>query len=301
MTLGTNIQQLRKEHNMSQGDLAEALDISRQSVSKWETDTATPDLDKLLKLSEIFSVSLDELVKGEDDTPPTPPNEQTKPSESSEPIKQYTIPADSSPQEPIPVTIKTGLETRQIAGIILLCMAFLTVLVFTILGGFLSGLIFSLPFLVCGLICLIAKKHVGIYCGWAINIMLIVYLHLATGSSYAMVFNPYAYQFANPIAVLIGWVHLIGIIILMYFTVRAFRNISVNWNKGKQTALILIWFVYVLLHFPYSRLFIDATLTIMKSLVYMNIFLGIARMILLTALIIYTLNWYKWHKAQKQQ
>ena len=79
MTLGTNIQQLRKEHNMSQGDLADALDISRQSVSKWETDTATPDLDKLLKLSEIFSVSLDELVKGADDTPPTPPDEQTKP------------------------------------------------------------------------------------------------------------------------------------------------------------------------------------------------------------------------------
>ena len=74
MTLGTNIQQLRKEHNMSQGDLADALDISRQSVSKWETDTATPDLDKLLKLSEIFSVSLDELVKGADDTPPTPPD-----------------------------------------------------------------------------------------------------------------------------------------------------------------------------------------------------------------------------------
>ncbi|MBQ6853631.1 MAG: helix-turn-helix transcriptional regulator, partial [Peptococcaceae bacterium] len=75
MTLGTNIQQLRKEPNMSQGDLADALDISRQSVSKWETDTATPDLDKLLKLSEIFSVSLDELVKGTDDTPPTPPDE----------------------------------------------------------------------------------------------------------------------------------------------------------------------------------------------------------------------------------
>ena len=299
MTLGTNIQQLRKEHNMSQGDLADALDISRQSVSKWETDTATPDLDKLLKLSEIFSVSLDELVKGADDTPPTPPDEQTKPSESSEPIKHYTIPADTSPQEPIPVTIKTGLETRQIAGIILLCMAFLTVLVFTILGGFLSGLIFSLPFLVCGLICLIAKKHVGIYCGWAINIMLIVYLQLATGSSYAMVFNLWAYQFANPIAILIGWIHLIGIIILMYCTVRSFRNVSVDWNKGKQTSLILMWFVYLLLHFPYSQLFVDATLTIMKSLVYMNIFLGIARMILLTALIIYTFNWYNWHKAQK--
>ena len=65
MTLGSRIQSLRKEHNMSQGDLADALDISRQSVSKWETDTATPDLDKLLKLSEIFDISLDELFNPE--------------------------------------------------------------------------------------------------------------------------------------------------------------------------------------------------------------------------------------------
>ncbi|MBQ2860574.1 MAG: hypothetical protein IJE80_05375, partial [Peptococcaceae bacterium] len=122
-----------------------------------------------------------------------------------------------------------------------------------------------------------------------------------TGSSYAMVFNLWAYQFANPIAILVGWIHLIEIIILMYCTVRSFRNVSVDWNKGKQTSLILMWFVYLLLHFPYSRLFVDATWGILKSLVYMNIFLGIARMILLTALIIYTLNWYKWHKTQKQQ
>ncbi len=52
--------------NWSQGDLADALDISRQSVSKWETDASIPELDKLLKLSELFGVTLDELVRGED-------------------------------------------------------------------------------------------------------------------------------------------------------------------------------------------------------------------------------------------
>ena len=90
MTLGSRIQSLRKEHNMSQGDLADALDISRQSVSKWETDTATPDLDKLLKLSEIFDISLDELVKGESPSP-------------SEPQTTITAPE----VQPVPVTIKT--------------------------------------------------------------------------------------------------------------------------------------------------------------------------------------------------
>ena len=63
MTLGENIVRLRTQKNWSQGDLADALDISRQSVSKWETDASIPELDKLLKLSELFGVTLDELVR----------------------------------------------------------------------------------------------------------------------------------------------------------------------------------------------------------------------------------------------
>ena len=66
MTLGEKNIQLRTQKNWSQGDLADALDISRQSVSKWETDASIPELDKLLKLSELFGVTLDELVRGED-------------------------------------------------------------------------------------------------------------------------------------------------------------------------------------------------------------------------------------------
>ena len=64
MTLGENIVRLRTQRNWSQGDLADALDISRQSVSKWETDASVPELEKLLKLSELFGVTLDELVRG---------------------------------------------------------------------------------------------------------------------------------------------------------------------------------------------------------------------------------------------
>ena len=64
MSLGTNISRLRAEHHLSQGDLAEALTVSRQSVSKWETDSSVPDLDKLVKLSQVFGVTLDELVTG---------------------------------------------------------------------------------------------------------------------------------------------------------------------------------------------------------------------------------------------
>ena len=62
MTLGEKIYKLRNERNLSQADLAEALDVSRQSISKWETDASVPELDKLVKMSVFFSVSLDELI-----------------------------------------------------------------------------------------------------------------------------------------------------------------------------------------------------------------------------------------------
>ena len=65
MSLGTNISRLRAEKRLSQGDLAEVLEVSRQSVSKWETDSSVPDLDKLIKLSQLFRVTLDELVNYE--------------------------------------------------------------------------------------------------------------------------------------------------------------------------------------------------------------------------------------------
>ncbi|HFU3728998.1 TPA: helix-turn-helix domain-containing protein [Streptococcus suis] len=60
------MKKLRTGQNLSQDDLAEKLYISRQAVSKWENGEATPDIDKLVQLSEIFGVSLDYLVLGKE-------------------------------------------------------------------------------------------------------------------------------------------------------------------------------------------------------------------------------------------
>ena len=65
MILGEKIIALRKRMNWSQEELAEKLDISRQSVSKWEVGATIPDLDKILKMSDIFGVSTDYLLKDE--------------------------------------------------------------------------------------------------------------------------------------------------------------------------------------------------------------------------------------------
>jgi transcriptional regulator with XRE-family HTH domain len=60
--LGSKLQDLRKSAGMSQEDLAERLGISRQAVSRWERGDALPDTDNLIRLSKLYSVSLDELV-----------------------------------------------------------------------------------------------------------------------------------------------------------------------------------------------------------------------------------------------
>ena len=62
MTIGQKIIQLRNAADISQEQLAETLGVSRQSVSKWEMDQALPQIDKVLQLAEIFSVSTDELL-----------------------------------------------------------------------------------------------------------------------------------------------------------------------------------------------------------------------------------------------
>lgn len=64
MSLGENLQFLRKRDNITQEQLAEKLDVSRQSVSKWESDTTYPEMDKLIQLCQMFHCSMDDLVQG---------------------------------------------------------------------------------------------------------------------------------------------------------------------------------------------------------------------------------------------
>ena len=70
MNLGEQIYKYRTAKNMSQGNLAEALEVSRQSVSKWETGAAVPELDKIVKMAALFGVSLDTFITGTEAEPP---------------------------------------------------------------------------------------------------------------------------------------------------------------------------------------------------------------------------------------
>ncbi|MFG6378089.1 MAG: helix-turn-helix domain-containing protein [Lachnospiraceae bacterium] len=68
MTLGEKLSKLRRANNITQEQLASMFGVSRQAISKWESNVAYPEKDKLLKMSEVFKCSLDYLLKDCEDT-----------------------------------------------------------------------------------------------------------------------------------------------------------------------------------------------------------------------------------------
>lgn len=65
MTFGENLKQHRKEKNLTQEQLAEKFQVTRQTVSKWELDQAMPEVGKLVEIAEYFGISLDEILLGQ--------------------------------------------------------------------------------------------------------------------------------------------------------------------------------------------------------------------------------------------
>lgn len=72
MDFNNRLYQLRKQKGLSQEELANRLNVSRQTVSKWEVGDSTPDMEKLVAISDLFDVSLDKLVMGKEDEPQIP-------------------------------------------------------------------------------------------------------------------------------------------------------------------------------------------------------------------------------------
>ena len=79
MTLGDKLSKLRKENNYTQEQLAHVLGVSRQAISKWESNLTYPETDKLIRMSELFSCSLDYLLKGAEETDSKRPASEQSP------------------------------------------------------------------------------------------------------------------------------------------------------------------------------------------------------------------------------
>lgn len=227
MTLGESIARLRTQKGWSQGDLADALDVSRQSISKWETDTSVPELDKLIRLSELFGVTLDALVRGEQ-------------AETQTENAAHAAPPQSAPTSPAPAVS----HTHTVAGVILLCFGAAVFLLLLLLGGGLASLFYAAPFLLCALVCFTAKRHVGLWCGWAVFISLDLYLRYATGLSWSQVFLTFRWEASwNYVRLAIAWAQFLGMLAMLLCTLRAYRALRLPVTKKRLDLLAGGWVI----------------------------------------------------------
>ena len=227
MTLGESITRLRTQKGWSQGDLADALDVSRQSISKWETDTSVPELEKLLRLSELFGVTLDALVRGEQ-------------AEIQTETAAHAAPPQSVPTSPAPAVS----HTHTIAGVILLCFGAAVFLLLLLLGGGLASLFYAAPFLLCALVCFTAKRHVGLWCGWAVFISLDLYLRYATGLSWSQVFLTFRWEASwNYVRLAVAWAQFLGMLAMLLCTLRAYRALRLPVTKKRLDLLAGGWVI----------------------------------------------------------
>ena len=246
MSIGERLFRLRTEKNLSQGDLAEMLGISRQSISKWENNLAVPDLDKIVRLSEIFEVSIDEIVKGKTLKAEYGPDSETEAKKAPEQSRIDL--SDTQVHDIKQEKRECGFTPRKIAGTILLCMAFFLTVVFLAMGGGVAGFLFSIPFLVCGSICFAFKKNVGLWWTWAVYILIDVYIVLATGIRRSSILLTLKWTTHwNFARLAFAWIMVIGLAVIVAITVMRFRNIKYKNDKAALKSMIVAWVIVLVL------------------------------------------------------
>ena len=117
MELNEKLISLRKKNKLTQAQVAETLDVSRQAISNWETGAVLPSTDNLLALSRLYQVPLDHLLNGDTDLTPAPAKEK-------EVDKK-----EEAPPEPAKPTTYSKLDTLRKHSVIILLYLFTLFLV----------------------------------------------------------------------------------------------------------------------------------------------------------------------------
>lgn len=279
MNLGETIYKLRTEKGLSQGNLADMLEVSRQSISKWENNSAVPELDKLMKLSEIFDITLDELVKGE-------------------------IIQDKEIQSK---QINKISQTQKTVGILFFAFAGLFLLFGFVFHELISFcLILNIPFVICGIICLKYKKNAGLWCSWVMYVFVTSYLLWATGINWSSIFFFMKYPDFG-VQTIISGVLLILLLLLIGITVSRFsKSIPANITKTKKQLILSlgIYIGLILLDFlfgmsPIYQYILDDIMTRAWLLTLINTFFDWTRVIAVTFTFIYLIRFIKYNKQKE--
>jgi transcriptional regulator with XRE-family HTH domain len=224
MTLGEKIYELRTQHNLSQGDLANKLDVSRQSISKWENGNSTPDLEKIVKLADIFNVSLDELIKNEE--------------------KEETI--VDTPEASL--TSQSNTREKKI-GKGLLIAGIISIVLFLFSGFGFTWLLVAIPLFICSIIHYKAKNDHLFYCLWVIIPLADLFIRFAMGISWSMIKETLEWnELLNPGRLVIAWVQFIVISCLILFSIIKLskRNIDINKKFKSNFIAAFIGFIFLL-------------------------------------------------------
>ena len=205
MSLGENIIRLRGEKNLSQEKLAIELGVSRQAISKWETDASVPELDKLLRMSEVFGVTLDALVKGDATA------EEAQSRNEAAPVQQTIIVERRS--TPLRVTL----------GILSLCFGALLLFALLLLYGaadLWAVFFFVTPFLLCGVLALAVKRYTPLVIGWTLWIFFRMTVVCLTGIQLSL----RSLLYAGGVSRFVSWIFLLSLAALTFGTIRAIKN-----------------------------------------------------------------------------
>ena len=204
-SIGERIYDLRNRNNMSQGNLADKLDVSRQTISKWENNMCLPEAEKLLQLSEIFGVSIDYILKGRTITEP-------------EPVYIYVKDPDGEN-----ISKHNEKIVRKYVGIVLAIIFGIISIVLLILGGYVLTVI---PFAVAVLGILLAKdiNHPWLITSWITNITGVLSLPFFTSINPFMIFDPIIYTEGYTVHLLWAWGIWIALAVLTLCTIKAKRG-----------------------------------------------------------------------------
>lgn len=222
MTLGERIAYYRGKLGLSQGDLAERLGVSRQAVSKWETDAGLPDLERLVALSRLYGITIDALVTGE---------EQEKPKEEA----AEAIPSAEAPPA------KPAAGGQKTVGYILLGCGILCAALALVLSPVL--LVPAAYLLLCAVLCLTLRRYAGrVIAGGTLLAVWLLWPRWTGLIHPGAILNPNWYQHGElTTELLIAW----GLwAILFLYVILALRHTA--WQKF--TPLALGWTAVLGLH-----------------------------------------------------
>lgn len=221
MTLGERIAYYRGALGLSQGELAEKLGVSRQAVSKWETDAGLPDLDRLIALSGLYNITLDELVKGSVPSPAPADGAQAA-----------AFPPEASPA----AAEKPASGGQKTVGYILLGVGLLCAVLALFLNWAL--LIPAGYLLICAVLCLTLRRYAGrVILGGTLYAVLLTCQRWTGMPGLGSIINPVVYQSEfYGIGVWVTW----GLwAVLVLYVVLALRH--TRWQR--YTPLALGWTV----------------------------------------------------------